>query len=81
VVEVLGPVAAVLASVKIAGEDGASVEGNPPTIRHPHVASQADHRRYLDLQPLGTPDFILRMHQLGLLPDDEDDGAPRRHHG
>jgi hypothetical protein len=73
VVDVLSGVAAVLAAVPVTGEDGASGERYPVSVRDPDEVHQPDHGRDRDDRPLRVQLGAVPSHDLGLVLEDQDD--------
>src|SRR5437763_8995060 len=79
VVDVLGRRTAVLAAVAVASEDSPAVQRGAGAERHLDEVGQADHRGHGEGGPLGVQLLVGGVEDLGLLLQDEDDGAPHGH--
>lgn len=80
VIEILGLMAAVLASVAVTLEDGPSVDRDPPLIRNPHVSSESHDRRRRHRDDLGTPERSVCNQNVGAITEHEHQGASHGDH-
>jgi len=70
-IEVLGPIAAVLADRPVPGEDRSPIQGDPPAVRDPDVTNESNDCRDRDTHPLRAPMTPLALHQLCLVANEE----------
>ena len=64
-------VAAVLASVIVAGEHRTPAQRAASLERHPHEVAQPDHRRHFEAQPFGPHQLAVGVEDFGLLIEHE----------
>ena len=80
VVDVLRRVAAVLAAMAVASEDGAPVEGYAGLKGDPHVVPEADDRRLGEGPGGRVEEPVGRVHELGPAVEDQDQRPSRSNH-
>jgi hypothetical protein len=81
VIEILGTTTAVLASMVVPEEHGASAQRRPTLVRDTDEVPQANHTGHVDAVPFRTPHSRPGMNHVGLLTQHEDHGPTHGHDG